>query len=116
MDKTQTKNLALKKIIRGMNISQSFKIEVYHQINVHLLDFILLTQIDTMAAEYPAKTNYLYVTYNGSENDVTFEDHGMMVLGCGPYHIGSSVEFDWCGVSCIRTLRDLGMKTVSISM
>ena len=69
-------------------------------------------QIDTMAAEYPAKTNYLYMTYNGQENDLVFDDHGVMVLGCGPYHIGSSVEFDWCAVSCIRTLRNLGINTV----
>lgn len=65
-----------------------------------------------MAAEYPAKTNYLYVTYNGQEHDVVFDDQGVMVLGCGPYHIGSSVEFDWCAVSCIRTLRNLGINTV----
>ena len=69
-------------------------------------------KIDTMAAEYPAKTNYLYMTYNGQENDLLFDDQGVMVLGCGPYHIGSSVEFDWCAVSCIRTLRNLGIKTV----
>ncbi|XP_005279740.2 carbamoyl-phosphate synthase [ammonia], mitochondrial [Chrysemys picta bellii] len=72
-------------------------------------------QIDTLAAEYPAVTNYLYVTYNGQENDVKFDDHGMMVLGCGPYHIGSSVEFDWCAVSSIRTLRQLGHKTVVVN-
>ena len=66
-----------------------------------------------MAAEYPAKTNYLYMTYNGQEHDLVFDDQGVMVLGCGPYHIGSSVEFDWCAVSCIRTLRNLGIKTVS---
>ena len=52
-------------------------------------------QIDTMAAEYPAQTNYLYMTYNGQEDDLDFNEHGTMVLGCGPYHIGSSVEFDW---------------------
>ncbi|EMP24290.1 Carbamoyl-phosphate synthase [ammonia], partial [Chelonia mydas] len=72
-------------------------------------------QIDTLAAEYPAVTNYLYVTYNGEENDVKFDDHGMMVLGCGPYHIGSSVEFDWCAVSSIRTLRQLGYKTAVVN-
>lgn len=72
-------------------------------------------QIDTMAAEYPAKTNYLYVTYNGQEHDVVFDDQGVMVLGCGPYHIGSSVEFDWCAVSCIRTLRNLGINTVVVN-
>ncbi|NXC07115.1 CPSM synthase, partial [Orthonyx spaldingii] len=69
-------------------------------------------QIDTLAAEYPAVTNYLYVTYNGQEHDVKFDDCGVMVLGCGPYHIGSSVEFDWCAVSSIRTLHQLGNKTV----
>jgi carbamoyl-phosphate synthase (ammonia) len=47
------------------------------------------------------------------EHDVTFDSPGVLVMGCGPYHIGSSVEFDWCAVSCIRTLRELGKKTVS---
>ncbi|NXA60964.1 CPSM synthase, partial [Mohoua ochrocephala] len=72
-------------------------------------------QIDTLAAEYPAVTNYLYVTYNGQEHDVIFDECGVMVLGCGPYHIGSSVEFDWCAVSSIRTLRQLGNKTVVVN-
>ncbi|NWS69318.1 CPSM synthase, partial [Crotophaga sulcirostris] len=72
-------------------------------------------QIDTLAAEYPAVTNYLYVTYNGQEHDVKFDDCGVMVLGCGPYHIGSSVEFDWCAVSSIRMLRQLGNKTVVVN-
>ncbi|KAM6268887.1 carbamoyl-phosphate synthase [ammonia], mitochondrial isoform 1-T2 [Porphyrio hochstetteri] len=72
-------------------------------------------QIDTLAAEYPAVTNYLYITYNGQEHDVKFDDCGVMVLGCGPYHIGSSVEFDWCAVSSIRTLRQLGNKTVVVN-
>ena len=49
------------------------------------------------------------------EHDVKFDEHGVMVLGCGPYHIGSSVEFDWCAVSCIRGLRDLGYKTVCVN-
>lgn len=72
-------------------------------------------QIDTMAAEYPAATNYLYCTYNGSEHDVDFKDEGTMVLGCGPYHIGSSVEFDWCAVSSIRALREIGRKTIVVN-
>ncbi|NXC42745.1 CPSM synthase, partial [Penelope pileata] len=72
-------------------------------------------KIDTLAAEYPAVTNYLYVTYNGQEHDVKFDDCGVMVLGCGPYHIGSSVEFDWCAVSSIRTLRQLGNRTVVVN-
>ncbi|XP_068428225.1 carbamoyl-phosphate synthase [ammonia], mitochondrial [Clinocottus analis] len=72
-------------------------------------------QIDTLAAEYPAMTNYLYCTYNGQENDLDFQDEGIMVLGCGPYHIGSSVEFDWCAVSSIRALRGMGKKTVVVN-
>ncbi|KAM8807030.1 carbamoyl-phosphate synthase [ammonia], mitochondrial [Eudromia elegans] len=72
-------------------------------------------QIDTLAAEYAALTNYLYITYNGQEHDVKFDDRGVMVLGCGPYHIGSSVEFDWCAVSSIRTLRQLGNKAVVVN-
>ncbi|KAG4302796.1 hypothetical protein PCK1_000956 [Pneumocystis canis] len=61
-------------------------------------------QIDTVAAEFPAYTNYLYMTYNASEHDILFEDHGVMVLGSGAYRIGSSVEFDWCAVCAIRTV------------
>ena len=65
-------------------------------------------RIDTLAAEYPAHTNYLYTTYNASAHDVTFDDHGTMVLGSGVYRIGSSVEFDWCAVTCARKLREMG--------
>ncbi|TPX36935.1 hypothetical protein SmJEL517_g00916 [Synchytrium microbalum] len=72
-------------------------------------------QIDTVAAEFPCYTNYLYVTYNASEHDVAFDDKGVMVLGSGVYRIGSSVEFDWCAVRCIRTLRSLGLKTIMIN-
>ncbi|KAG7330823.1 hypothetical protein KOW79_004792 [Hemibagrus wyckioides] len=72
-------------------------------------------QIDTLAAEYPAVTNYLYCTYHGQEHDLDFRDQGVMVLGCGPYHIGSSVEFDWCAVSSIRALRQMGKRTVVVN-
>merc|ERR1719440_2772503 len=72
-------------------------------------------QIDTMAAEFPAATNYLYMTYNGEEHDVDFEDKGSIVLGSGVYRIGSSVEFDWCSVSAIRTLRKMGRKSVMVN-
>ena len=72
-------------------------------------------QIDTVAAEFPAFTNYLYTTYNASEHDINFEDNGVMVLGSGVYRIGSSVEFDWCAVRAIRTLRENGLKTVMIN-
>lgn len=72
-------------------------------------------QIDTVAAEFPAFTNYLYLTYNASEHDVDFTDQGVMVLGSGVYRIGSSVEFDWCSVRAIRTLRATGHKTVMVN-
>ncbi|KAG9242295.1 hypothetical protein BJ878DRAFT_555798 [Calycina marina] len=75
----------------------------------------VVKQIDTVAAEFPAFTNYLYMTYNGSESDVSFDDHGVMVLGSGVYRIGSSVEFDWCSVRAIRTLRQSGFKTVMVN-
>ncbi|KAL2913075.1 carbamoyl-phosphate synthase (glutamine-hydrolyzing) cpa2 [Polyrhizophydium stewartii] len=75
----------------------------------------LVKRIDTLAAEFPAATNYLYTTYNATTNDVTFDDKGIMVLGSGVYRIGSSVEFDWCGVSCIRSLRSRGHKTVMVN-
>ncbi|EIN06928.1 carbamoyl-phosphate synthase [Punctularia strigosozonata HHB-11173 SS5] len=72
-------------------------------------------QIDTVAAEFPAFTNYLYTTYNAVEHDVTFIDQGIMVLGSGVYRIGSSVEFDWCAVRAIRTIRDQGLPTVMVN-
>ena len=72
-------------------------------------------QIDTMAAEFPAATNYLYMTYNGDEHDLDFGEPGTMVLGSGVYRIGSSVEFDWCSVSAIRTLRKMGKKAVMVN-
>ena len=62
-------------------------------------------QIDTTGGEFPAETNYLYLTYNGDEHDVKFDKNGVIVLGCGCYRIGSSVEFDWCAVSCINTIK-----------
>ena len=75
----------------------------------------IVKQIDTVAAEFPSVTNYLYLTYNATEHDVTFDDNGVMVLGSGVYRIGSSVEFDWCSVRTIRTLREQGHKTVMVN-
>ncbi|GMG39995.1 unnamed protein product [Ambrosiozyma monospora] len=72
-------------------------------------------QIDTVAAEFPAFTNYLYITYNADSSDLEFNDNGVMVLGSGVYRIGSSVEFDWCAVRAIRTLRENGFKTIMIN-
>ena len=77
--------------------------------------FPFVKQIDTVAAEFPCFTNYLYTTYNATENDIAFEDRGIIVLGSGVYRIGSSVEFDWCAVRCIRTLRQRGYKTIMIN-
>eukprot|EP00039_Didymoeca_costata_P010749 m.145536 g.145536 ORF g.145536 m.145536 type:complete len:2190 (+) comp14948_c0_seq1:133-6702(+) len=72
-------------------------------------------QIDTVAAEYPAATNYLYLTYNGVEDDVGFGETFTMVLGSGVYRIGSSVEFDYCAVGCVRELRRLGHSTIMLN-
>uniref|UniRef100_A0A0K0F2V2 CAD protein n=1 Tax=Strongyloides venezuelensis TaxID=75913 RepID=A0A0K0F2V2_STRVS len=73
-------------------------------------------QIDTVAAEWPAQTNYLYLTYNGFENDVTFNNkNSVIVLGSGVYRIGSSVEFDACCVGCVSELKKLGYKTITVN-
>lgn len=73
-------------------------------------------QIDTLAAEFPAKTNYLYMTYNGSHNDIApIQQKGVMVLGSGPYRIGSSVEFDWTNVSTVLALKKHNKKTIVVN-
>lgn len=77
----------------------------------------VVKQIDTLAAEYPAQTNYLYVTYSGMDSDIPFEHDGksIIVLGSGAYRIGSSVEFDWCGVQALNTIRKEGWRSVMIN-
>ena len=77
----------------------------------------VVKQIDTLAAEYPAMTNYLYLTYNGSQNDVEYlHDHrSIVVLGSGAYRIGSSVEFDWCSVNALLTVKQQGWRSVMIN-
>ena len=77
----------------------------------------VVKQIDTLAAEFPAQTNYLYLTYNGTVNDIDYEKDGrsVIVLGSGAYRIGSSVEFDWCSVTCLNTLRERGWRGVLIN-
>ena len=77
----------------------------------------VVKQIDTLAAEYPAQTNYLYLTYSGVEDDVTYagDKRSVVVLGSGAYRIGSSVEFDWCGVQALNTIRREGYRSVMIN-
>jgi len=77
----------------------------------------VVKQIDTLAAEFPAATNYLYLTYNGSFNDIDYELDGksVIVLGSGAYRIGSSVEFDWCSVNCLHTIQNQGYRGVLIN-
>ena len=77
----------------------------------------VVKQIDTLAAEYPAQTNYLYLTYGGTEDDVAYagDKRSVVVLGSGAYRIGSSVEFDWCGVQALNTIRREGYRSVMIN-
>lgn len=100
--------------------------QIAHLLNIHKTDARKLRQkhgirpvvkqIDTLGAEYPAQTNYLYLTYNGETDDVVFNNHNtVIVLGSGAYKIGSSVEFDWCCVGAVRTLRELGYNTIMIN-
>lgn len=86
-----------------------------HRKQVEILPVV--KQIDTLAAEYPAQTNYLYLTYSGVANDVKYlGDHkSIVVLGSGAYRIGSSVEFDWCGVQALQTIRKEGYRSVMIN-
>jgi len=76
----------------------------------------VVKQIDTLAGEYPAKSNYLYLTYNGSKDDISFKGNNkIIILGSGPYRIGSSVEFDWCCVNSVITSKTLNYKTIMLN-
>jgi len=77
----------------------------------------VVKQIDTLAGEYPAQTNYLYLTYNGNEHDIDFnnDDKSVIVLGSGAYRIGSSVEFDWCSVNAVNTIHKEGYRSIMIN-
>lgn len=112
--------------------SNEFDVREYRK---RLRIFPYAKQIDTLAGEFPAQTNYLYLTYNGSEHDIDRDsikvstsnaivkegeglgegDGGVMVLGCGAYCIGSSVEFDWCAVSAVRQVRSMGIKAIVVN-
>ena len=96
-------------------IEEKMKLTRVHRQRHNILPSV--KQIDTLAAEYPALTNYLYLTYNGCGNDVQHEDdqRSVIVLGSGAYRIGSSVEFDWCGVNALTTIRKEGYRSVMIN-
>ncbi len=96
-------------------IEEKMKLTRIHRQRCNILPSV--KQIDTLAAEYPALTNYLYLTYNGCGNDVHHEDdqRSVIVLGSGAYRIGSSVEFDWCGVNALGTIRKEGYRSVMIN-
>lgn len=100
---------------KNVNISEDIlKVRDYRKANGIVP---VVKQIDTLAGEYPAQTNYLYLTHNGTENDVNYlGDHkSVMVLGSGAYRIGSSVEFDWCSVNTIKTIKEQGYRSVMIN-
>ena len=96
-ERIKSDELSVRKIRKDMNIIPCVK------------------QIDTLGGEFPAKTNYLYTTYNAKFDDIDFNDNGVMVLGSGTYRIGSSVEFDYCSVECIRELRNMNKKTIMVN-
>ncbi|MFN8207452.1 MAG: carbamoyl-phosphate synthase (glutamine-hydrolyzing) large subunit [Bacteroidales bacterium] len=86
-----------------------------HRKSLNILPVV--KQIDTLAAEYPAKTNYLYLSYSGEEHDIQFEhdDKSVIVMGSGAYRIGSSVEFDWCSVSALKAANEQGYRSIMIN-
>ncbi len=86
-----------------------------HRKSIGIVPYV--KQIDTLAGEYPAQTNYLYITYNGSEHDIEFnnDDKSVIVLGSGAYRIGSSVEFDWCSVNAVNTIHKEGYRSIMIN-
>lgn len=104
-------------VISGDNMNPHEKQAAVRKYRKGLGILPVVKQIDTLAGEYPAFTNYLYLTYNGLENDVQFEQDGksVIVLGSGAYRIGSSVEFDWCGVAAVRKIQEMGYRSVMIN-
>ncbi len=108
----QVGKLINQNVLRGDDLSLSVR---SHRLSLGICPVV--KQIDTLAAEYPAETNYLYLTYNGSFNDINYEqdERSVVVLGSGAYRIGSSVEFDWCGVNALQTIRREGYRSVMIN-
>lgn len=100
---------------QDMDIERATLLVREHRKRAGIVPFV--KQIDTLAAEYPAQTNYLYLTYSGVAHDIRFENdkRSVVVLGSGAYRIGSSVEFDWCGVQALNTIRQEGYRSVMIN-
>ena len=96
------------------NDEKMIKVRKYRK-SKNIVPFV--KQIDTLAAEYPAQTNYLYLTYSGSEHDINFknDNNAIIVLGSGAYRIGSSVEFDWCSVNALNTINKEGYQSIMIN-
>ena len=109
----QIARLVLKSADLSLN-EDNLKVRAFRK-SLGIIPFV--KQIDTLAGEYPAQTNYLYLTYNGSEHDVDFQhdNKSVIVLGSGAYRIGSSVEFDWCSVNAVSTIRKEGFRSIMIN-
>ena len=105
------------RIIYGENIDVEAQMDLVRKYRKSQGIVPVVKQIDTLAAEYPAMTNYLYLTYNGTVHDVDFAcgNQSVAVLGSGAYRIGSSVEFDWCSVNAVNTIRQSGRKAIMIN-
>ncbi len=104
-------------VLKDNNISMDDAVQIVRQERKKRHILPVVKQIDTLAGEYPAKTNYLYMTYCGSENDIIPENDGksVVVLGSGAYRIGSSVEFDWCSVNAANTIRNSKLRSIMIN-
>jgi len=123
-DKKLSKELLLKSKKQGFSDKQiailtKSKEDIIRKKRMKLKILPKIKQIDTLAAEFPAQTNYLYTTYHGTENDIEIAKKEnrkkVLVLGSGSYRIGSSVEFDWCCVNCVKTFNKLGYETIMLN-
>jgi len=105
----------LARLIFKGDVSEDMHVVREHRKKRNIIPYV--KQIDTLAAEYPAQTNYLYLTYSGNEHDISFfnDKKSVIVLGSGAYRIGSSVEFDWCSVNALNTVNDEGYRSIMIN-
>jgi carbamoyl-phosphate synthase large subunit len=105
----------LARIIMDGDVTEEMHLIRDHRKSRNIVPYV--KQIDTLAAEYPAKTNYLYLTYSGSEHDIEFysDQKSVVVLGSGAYRIGSSVEFDWCSVNALKSVNEQGYRSIMIN-